>query len=154
MYQNVWKRCWLVQNHTSSLHLFGRCPLCLRPSSSHVAEQLSIFTAVITKWSFDQIVRLLIFFLLFLRLPSFSSQVVVKPSCHKPLAGWVGPSFLSSLRREMECGWSAGVYISLGELAVQANEAESLFMELRIIFMIISTFSGSAARQNPASVQA
>lgn len=54
----------------------------------------------------------------------------------------------------MECGWSAGVYISLGELAVQANEAESLFMELRIIFMIISTFSGSAARQNPASVQA
>lgn len=37
---------------------------------------------------------------------------------------------------------------------VQPNEAESLFMELRIIFMIISTFSGSAARQNPASVQA
>ena len=27
-------------------------------------------------------------------------------------------------------------------------------MELRIIFMIISTFSGSAAPQNPASVQA
>lgn len=27
-------------------------------------------------------------------------------------------------------------------------------MELRIIFMIISTFSGSAVRQNPASVQA
>lgn len=37
---------------------------------------------------------------------------------------------------------------ALGELAVQPNEAESLFMELRIIFMIISTFSGSAAWQN------
>lgn len=51
----------------------------------------------------------------------------------------------------MGCGWSAGggVLISLGELAVQPNEAESLFMELRIIFMIISTFSGSAALQNP-----
>lgn len=41
-----------------------------------------------------------------------------------------------------------GVKSALGELVVQPNEAESLFMELRIIFMIISTFSGSAAWQN------
>lgn len=52
----------------------------------------------------------------------------------------------------MACGWR-GVN-QLGELVVQPNEAESLFMELRIIFMIISTFSGSAVQQNSASVQA
>lgn len=51
-----------------------------------------------------------------------------------------------------ECG--GGFKSALGELAVQPNEAESLFMELRIIFMIISTFSGSAAWKEPASLQA
>lgn len=84
-------------------------------------------------------------------LLSFSSQVL-----SQTISRLAWPPLSVSQLSEGKAGgdgtWrrrrAGGVKSALGELAVQPNEAESLFMELRIIFMIISTFSGSAAWQN------
>lgn len=77
---------------------------------------------------------------LWVLLPRCTLQVVVKSCCHKPLAGRAGP--VSPRGAEVE--EVGGVNQPRGA-GVRPNEAESLFMELRIIFMIISTFLGSGA---------
>ncbi len=125
------------------------CSSAARHPSSYVSEHSSTSHLYSCDHNMNLLLTVIfyvIFIIIILPAPLHWSAGCCEAALSQTISrfGWT-LSLEFSKEREDTGSAGGGVLISLGELVVQTNEAESLFMEFRIIFMIISTFSGCAA---------